>query len=181
MRIAGAGLLLKNETKANRIPKNLEGQMKFFISHKQEDEEIVKKLALYFKLREVDFYLDLLDSKLTEDGKALTDHIKSNLNNCTDIIVVMSEKTRFSQWVPFEVGIATQMELPIASFLKSEVQLPGFLSYWPRLKTPGDIDKYLDARELVAEKMKILYENRQFASRKNTEIEMFYKQVKSKL
>jgi len=75
--------------------------MKFFISHKQEDEEIVKKLALYFKLREVDFYLDLLDSKLTEDGKALTDHIKSNLNNCTDIIVVMSEKTRFSQWVPF--------------------------------------------------------------------------------
>lgn len=158
-----------------------EGQMKFFISHKQEDEEIVKKIATHFKLRNIDFYLDLLDTKITDDGKALTDHLKSKLNNCTDIIVVMSEKTKFSQWVPFEVGLATQIELPIATFLKTEVQLPGFLSYWPRLKTTTDIDTYLDTRELVALKCKILNENYKYASQRSSEVEMFYKEIKAKL
>ena len=47
----------------------------------------------------------MLDSGIVCNGKALTEHIKYNLNNCTDIIVVMSENTRYSQWVPFEVGI----------------------------------------------------------------------------
>ena len=40
--------------------------------------------------------------------KSFTDHIRENLNTCTDIIVVMSEATKESWWVPFEIGMATE-------------------------------------------------------------------------
>jgi hypothetical protein len=155
--------------------------MKFFISHKKEDVDVVKRIHLLLKIKGIESYLDLVDGNISGDGKKLTDHIRANLNDCTDIIVVMSEMTRYSQWVPFEVGIATQIELPIATFLQAEVQLPEFLSFWPRLKTPSDIDKYVEARKFASAKMNSLYENKQFESRNRTEIDLFYKQLKSQL
>lgn len=155
--------------------------MKFFISHKKEDESIALKINLKLMLKGIKSYLDLLDTQITSSGKQLTDHIRANISDCTDIIVIMSDKTRFSQWVPFEVGIATQIELPIATFLKSDVHLPEFLDFWPRLKTPEDIDKYVEARQLVAKKTKILYEHEPLERRNRIEIDMFYKELKSKL
>ena len=71
--------------------------MKVFISHKKEDALNAEKIRLILKLRNVDYYLDLLDTAIVASGKALTDHIKKELNDCTDIIVVMSESTRYSQ------------------------------------------------------------------------------------
>ena len=123
--------------------------IKVFISHKQEDAQTAKKIAAYLKECSVPFYLDILDNNIARDGKALTDHIKKNLNNCTDIIVVMSEATKNSQWVPFEVGMSAQNDMPTATFLQENVSLPDFLAYWPRLKQPYDIIKYIEARRDV--------------------------------
>lgn len=82
--------------------------MRIFISHKLEDAATANLIAKELKEIKVECYLDLLDNSITESGKVLTDHIRANLNDCTDIIVVMSNVTRFSQWVPFEVGMAAQ-------------------------------------------------------------------------
>ena len=78
----------------------------------------------------VSYYLDLLDSTITKNGKDLTEHIKNNLNKCTDIIVVMSEATLHSQWVPFEVGMSAQKDMPTATYLERSVPLPEFLQYF---------------------------------------------------
>ena len=66
----------------------------------------------------IPYYLDILDSKVTDSGKELTEHIKKNLNDCTDIIVVISEATRYSQWVPFEVGMSAQKDMPNGNVLE---------------------------------------------------------------
>lgn len=132
--------------------------MKVFISHKKEDEDIAQKIHLLLKLRDVAAYLDLLDPSIVDDGKALTDHIKKELNDCTDIMVIMSEKTRYSQWV-----------------------LPSFLKYWPRLRRPSDVDEYIAARQKATERMNALYEHKEFASRNKIETDMFYRQLKSQL
>ena len=92
----------------------------------------------------------MLDDSVNGGGKALTDHIKSNLNDCTDIIVVMSEATKRSWWVPFEIGMAAQANMPTASYLTSSVSLPEYLEYWPRLKSISDIAKYVRVRKRVA-------------------------------
>lgn len=157
--------------------------MKVFISHKQEDAYIANNISMELKKCNVPFYLDVLDD-ITEDGKALTDHIKENLNSCTDIIVVMSPNTYKSQWVPFEVGMSAQRDMPTATFLEKNIKLPDFLDYWPRLKTLSDIHKYIDTKKQIDEKYARnryggIFENAE--NRSLTKTEMFYRALKENL
>lgn len=155
--------------------------MKIFISHKQEDALMANQMASELSTIHVDYYLDLLDPSVAQNGRELTNHIRKNLNNCTDIIVVMSEITRYSQWVPFEVGMAAQLDMPTATFLKDNVLLPDFLQYWPRLKKPADIRKYVTARNDVDQEYRVyrsIYETTTYQKRKT---ERFYDVLKQRL
>lgn len=105
--------------------------MKVFISHKNVDSQQALMLKSAFEKEGVFTYLDVLDNSINGGGKSLTEHIKGQLNNCTDIIVLMSETTKYSWWVPFEIGMSAQIDMPTASFLKEDVDLPSYLSYWP--------------------------------------------------
>lgn len=91
----------------------------------------------------------MIDDTISKDGKALTEHIRRSLNSCTDIIVVMSEKTKLSQWVPFEVGMSAQKDMPTVTFMADDVELPEFLDYWPRLTHFSDVRKYLKAKSII--------------------------------
>ena len=85
--------------------------MKVFISHKQEDYLSALLLKRTFDRLNIDSYIDVLDSAIAGGGQGLTEHIKQQLNNCTDIIVVMSEATKLSWWVPFENwGVSASVE-----------------------------------------------------------------------
>lgn len=153
--------------------------MKIFISHKLEDTHIALKLNLEFEKRGIKTYLDTLDSQTSNNGKVLTEHIKNIIRNCTDIIVVMSEKTKNSQWVPFEIGMSAQRDMPTVTFMVDNVELPEFLEYWPRLKYFSDIDKYIKAKKETEQRIQIrgIYESANAIS----DTEMFYQILKQKL
>ena len=148
--------------------------IKVFISHKQEDSYTANKIANELKAMSIPYYLDILDFSTTKSGKELTDHIKQN------IIVVMSESTRYSQWVPFEVGMSAQNDMPTATFLQENVALPDFLVYWPRLKQPSDIRKYIAARNEVTREYasKYLFET---AEIRRSQTARFYDVLKQRL
>lgn len=154
--------------------------IKVFISHKKEDSYTANRIAGELKAMNIPYYLDILDSNITKNGKELIDHIKKNLNDCTDIIVVMSETTKHSQWVPFEVGMSAQNDMPTATFLQENVTLPDFLAYWPRLKHPRDIQKYIAARNEVQREyvFKHIFES---AQTDKTQTERFYEVLKARL
>lgn len=155
--------------------------MKVFISHKKEDSAIAVNIQKAFLKNGVDSYLDVLDGSISRGGKELTDHIKNNLNQCTDIIVVMSSVTKLSWWVPFEIGMSAQIDMPTASFLDSQVELPSYLSYWPRLKTISDIDKYVSVREETGHIFNEKYGSYTFIGRRAYETSMFYDALKKEL
>ena len=92
--------------------------MKVFISHKKEDGSRALLVKDALDKKGVPSYLDVLDNDTANDGKALTDHIKTNLNSCTDVIVVMTESTKKSWWVPFEIGMSAQKDMPMRRTLK---------------------------------------------------------------
>lgn len=123
--------------------------MKIFISHKQEDSEIAGLICRRLNELGAKAYLDLLDNQICTKGKELTEHIKEKLNDCSDILVVMSKKTEESWWVPFEIGMAAQKDFPVVSYLIDNIQLPDYLEYWPRLRKPSDLDKYILAKNNV--------------------------------
>ena len=154
--------------------------MKFFISHKQEDAYTALQIENELKKLGIQAYLDVLDSMVTSNGREMTQHIKEKINDCTDIIVIISERTRASQWVPFEVGIAAQRDLPTATFLQADVVLPEFLEYWPRLKYTADIQKYVAAKRQVDAEYRSLYHLDQY-SRHENKTDRFYSVLKNRL
>lgn len=152
--------------------------MKVFISHKKEDELRALWVKYALDKKGVSSYLDVLDTNIIKDGKALTEHIKENLNSCSDVIVVMTEATKKSWWVPFEIGMSAQKDMPTASFLSSDVQLPDYLSYWPRLKNEEDIATYVDVRQSFESG---ILEHYGLSSSTKIDTHAFYKELKQKL
>jgi hypothetical protein len=80
-----------------------------FVSHKKEDKAECRKIAEYFKNAEVDYYLDELDTDLQQasssgDSYRITESIKKGIRESSHMLVIVSEKTYKSHWVPFEVG-----------------------------------------------------------------------------
>lgn len=155
--------------------------MKVFISHKDADSLQALLLKRAFEKEGVSAYLDVLDSSINGGGKYLTDHIKTQLNQCTDIIVLMSEATRHSWWVPFEIGMSAQIDMPTASFLKENVELPSYLSYWPRLKTTSDVATYVSVRKRTERTLNERYSNFELSSRRKIETPIFYENLKREL
>lgn len=128
--------------------------MKIFISHKQEDKLEARKVQQTLNSCNVSAYLDLLDDDISGDGEKLTQHIRKKISECSDVIVILSENTKKSWWVPFEIGMATEKDMPIANYLVSSIILPDYLEYWPRLKNSNDVEKYVKIRNEVSEEYK---------------------------
>ena len=158
--------------------------MKVFISHKDADSLQALQLKRAFENEGVSAYLDVLDSSINGGGKTLTEHIKGQLNQCTDIIVLMSEATKYSWWVPFEIGMSAQIDMPTASYLKENVVLPSYLSYWPRLKTINDVSTYVSVRKKTERTLNEQYSNFELSSvsnRRKIETPIFYENLKREL
>lgn len=123
-----------------------------------------------------------LNNALVSDSKLLTEHLKDLVRNSSDILVVMSESTRTSWWVPFEIGIAANQDLPTVTYLQDYVSLPEYLDYWPRLKSMNDIPKYVKARnERMQEVRKNLDSSVEMFSKRITSTEQFYSRLKAAL
>lgn len=80
--------------------------MKVFISHQSKDAEIASDIYRELKHYGIKAYLDTFGNSLAYDSKALTEHLKNIVRESSDILVVMSENTASSWWVPFEIGMA---------------------------------------------------------------------------
>ena len=132
-------------------------QPKVFISHKQEDSLTARFVKSELLKYSVDAYLDLLDPEMGDDAKKLTEHLKKQMNKCSDLLVVMSTETQKSWWVPFEIGMAAHKDLPTVTYLKEFVKIPGYLSFWPYLKDDSEIEVY--ARNVKRRFSEILQES----------------------
>lgn len=117
---------------------------KVFISHKQEDAETASDIATYIKAKGLDVYLDVIDTQLGKDGPDLADYIRAQLEKCTQLLAVLSAQTRVSWWVPWEIGVATEKERFLASFLAGQTTVPDYLQKWPYLRTRQDLDRYVE-------------------------------------
>ena len=157
--------------------------MEIFISHKKEDGILANNICFELKKLGVKAYLDLLEGELLLKGEKLTNHIKDRLNSCTDLLVVMSNKTNESWWVPFEIGMSAQLDFPIVSYLMDNVKLPDYLSYWPTLRKLSDLPKYIAAKQIILNEnaaFKKSYNVYKFATKRST-TDAFYKELRKNI
>ena len=118
--------------------------MKVFISHQRADSVRAAEIKNYLWRRHgIDSYLDVVDPVIgVHVGPALADHVREQMDSCNSLLAVVSHETAKSQWVPWEIGIATEKEFPLATFADTRLPLPEFLQKWPYLRSTSDIDDY---------------------------------------
>lgn len=121
--------------------------MRVFISHQKADSVKAAQIAQHLRTRHaIDSYLDVVDPKIgMHEGPELADHVREQMDKCDSLLAVVSYETAKSQWVPWEIGIATEKEFPLATYADTYLPLPEFLQKWPYITSISELDKYADA------------------------------------
>lgn len=121
-----------------------------FISHKYEDLCAAREAANYITDYGIDVYLDDRDFKLQKavnacDSAEIVSCIEAGLNRSSHILVLVTENTRISWWVPYETGYAKRGSKGIASLLlKKADNFPDYLKIETTLNGFGDLTKFLE-------------------------------------
>ena len=124
--------------------------MKVFISHQSADSIVAGQIALRLqRVHGIDCYLDVIDPYLMGRGEDLAAHIRMEMGRCTQLLAVISYNTSDSQWVPWEIGMATEKDYPLATYSSASLPPPEFLRRWPYLRTEADLDRYASASKLA--------------------------------
>jgi hypothetical protein len=87
-----------------------------FISHKQADEQIARRIAWLAVQEKFEFWLDVLDPPLQaflaqkghlsplEESRLTAAIIEMGLINCTHVVAAITRQSRPSRWIPYEYG-----------------------------------------------------------------------------
>lgn len=122
-----------------------------FISHKYEDLGAAREVASYIMDYGIDVYLDDHDLKLQKavdanNSEEIVSCIENGLNASTHILVLVTEHTRMSWWVPYETGYAKMGQKEIASLLLKKADgFPDYLKIEVTLNGFKDLTDYLEA------------------------------------
>lgn len=121
---------------------------KIFISHKKEDTNKAEELAVYIKEKHnLEAYVDTLDDNINSTND-ITDRIVNKLRDSSHMLVIFSEHTQKSMWVPFELGVSYEREQGIGVCIwpdtDDSISLPEYLDSFPKLEKNEDLIKYLD-------------------------------------
>lgn len=119
--------------------------IKVFISHQQADSPRATLISQRLRtLHQIDSYLDVIDPVIGKSGEALAEYVRMQMTKCTQLLAVVSAATKTSWWVPWEIGMATEKDFPLATF-GGDTQLPEYLQKWPVLRNDTDLDSYAAA------------------------------------
>lgn len=121
-----------------------------FISHKKEDQHIAIELGEFLmKTMNVDIYLDIYDPELQEavsvknDAK-IVESIVEGLKISDILLCVISDKTKLSWWVPYEIGMADNLGIRIASIKTKEIDdFPSFLKTKKTLNNISEVVEFI--------------------------------------
>lgn len=80
-----------------------------FISYRSSDRDVALKLAATFDDAGLDYYIDVADAGLQAasaagDSMAVVKAIEEGVRRSTHLIGIVTEETKESWWVPFEIG-----------------------------------------------------------------------------
>ena len=143
-----------------------------FISHKKEDMLKARQIANYIMDCGVDVFFDENDPVLSNpetnnDPIKVTNAINKALNKSTHLICIISDKTKESWWVPYEIGFVSN-KAPFTSeniriiLIKDIVKLPDYLFLAKRIETTIELDSFVKSASntptLLLEKVKTFSE-----------------------
>lgn len=115
--------------------------MPVFISHRTQDDAKATVIALRLERLGVPTYQDHFDPTLDRTHR-ITAKLVAAIRRCTHLMALVTEATRESWWVPFEVGVAREAPRRISTYQASVSSLPEYLCEWPILRSEADLSVF---------------------------------------
>ncbi|MYB50472.1 MAG: toll/interleukin-1 receptor domain-containing protein [Dehalococcoidia bacterium] len=117
-----------------------------FLSYRHTDETTAWSLARYLDRRGILVFIDIHDNSLTPGQGDLDDALITAIDNSNTMIIVVSDETQGSWWVPWEVGVSTPSGKAKALYKpQAHRQLPDYLEKLKTLWTPEEADSWVTA------------------------------------
>jgi hypothetical protein len=115
--------------------------MPVFISHRTQDDDKAKAIAYRLGQHNIPCYLDDFDPRL-RSSRQITSLLIDAIHKCTHLMALVTNDTRESWWVPFEIGVARESPRRITTYDNSTMTLPEYLTEWPVLTKPEHLDQF---------------------------------------
>lgn len=105
-----------------------------FISHRSTDKDVAVDIAGYIRDCGIDVYIDVDDKGLqiatiNNDSESIVNYIHEGLKQSTHVLALISDDTRDSWWVPYEIGYGEKANKKIASMLLEQDEVDFFPDY----------------------------------------------------
>lgn len=104
-----------------------------FISHSRKDKAEAREVAEFITDLGLDIYFDEKDLSLqladeVKDHAKVVKCIQDGIEHSTHLLGVVTENTKESWWVPYEIGYATGKQNQCAHLIQADVtQLPSYI------------------------------------------------------
>ena len=96
-----------NERYSRNEPIPARFKPRVFISHQKNDSDIANKIADYLLDAGIDIYFDQYDKSIDRSNpESVVTAIKRGIENSSHMLVLFSNNTFGSMWVPWEIGYA---------------------------------------------------------------------------
>lgn len=157
--------------------------MIIFVSHKNSDSAPAAEVAKTLRQGGHEVYLDLIDDGLKRGTQDLADYLRGRLGQCNSLIAIISSATQTSWWVPWEIGVATEKDYPLSSYVTDNTPPPEYLKRWPVLKSSSDLLQFSALVKSVETRERNLRfsENKSLTDSKRIASNEFHALLKSRL
>ena len=110
-----------------------------FVSHKSEDKSTANHVADCIRESGLTAWVDSDHLEPNDDGPEMASKISGIIERSYCLMAVVTSATKESWWVPFEIGIASDMNRFLSTYGDPKLELPSFLIAWPRVKDHDEL------------------------------------------
>ena len=117
-----------------------------FLSYQRTDQPTALGLATDLDRRGRRVFIDVHDDNLVPGQRDLDDALMTAIDNSDTMIVIVSDATQDSWWMPWEVGVSTPSGKPRAMFKpQTSRSLPAYLEKLQRLRNSTEANSWVTA------------------------------------
>ena len=120
-------------------------QSDVFVSYQHDDQPMALGLAKDLSDSNWDVFIDVHDDSLFPGDNHVDEALVEAIGNAATMLIVVSDNTQTSWWVPWEIGVSTPSGKPRALYKPTAHRpLPNYLSKLERLQGPSSARVWLE-------------------------------------
>ena len=115
-----------------------------FLSYQRSDEGPAMALARALHEFGRDVFIDILDDTLIPGDRDLDTALMTAIGNSETMVIIVSDNTQLSWWVPWEIGVLTPSGKPRAMYKPTTSKpLPSFLEKLTRFQNAIEVNQWV--------------------------------------